>query len=154
MNKALVEQIREDGVSGEDLRGADLPGADLSWTDLRDVDFRNADLRGVDFRNADLRGVYLREADLREADFRGADLRGADLRGADLTDTGMMVVQVLELTAYVTPGITRVGCQVMKNSEWLAATEAQLGMMDPDADRYLKFLPVLIAAIKAMDAGT
>ncbi|MEA5464862.1 pentapeptide repeat-containing protein [Leptothoe sp. PORK10 BA2] len=75
----IVESIRNNGGSGQNLSGADLSGADLSGANLSRADLSRADLSRADLSGADLSGADLIGANLSGANFSGADLSGANL---------------------------------------------------------------------------
>jgi TIR domain/Pentapeptide repeats (8 copies) len=68
-NPAILPNLREARLNGEDLYKVDL---------------READLAGADLSGAQLAGAHLHKADLRETNLTWANLRGAQLTGAYL----------------------------------------------------------------------
>ena len=72
----LIEEIKNRGAQGRDLRGADLVLADLRGVNLVLADLRGANLISADLSFADLSGVYLSGATVDNALF--ANNKGMD----------------------------------------------------------------------------
>lgn len=87
---AVLQFLRDSGLTPKEVPGVVLWGADFSNTQLPGASLSKADLFGVDLRDSDLSDTDLEGVDLRQADLRNANLSRANLSGALLNDANLI----------------------------------------------------------------